>query len=148
MIYPLDSAIRRLKNRSQDFEVTNPSYVTSVITDKLMPAIFDVTQGEIRVQSPGAPNDRMFPNTPETWKWRPGTLEGSQMVFSVFSSHPKVLATLMGPVQTTKTSISLAFIGKFEGTFCLYTESFSRPFFNNNRNILVLKCDWHNLRKS
>ena len=92
VIYPLDSAIRRLKNRGQDFEVTNPSYVTSVITDKLMPAIFDVTQGEIRVQSVGAPNDRMFPNTPE----------GSQMVFSVFSSHPKVLATLMGPVQTTK----------------------------------------------
>ena len=93
VIYPLDSAIRRLKNRGQEFEVTNPSYVTSVITDKLMPAIFDVTQGEIRVQSPGAPNDRMFPNTPEV----------SQMVFSVFSSHPKVLANLMGPVETTKT---------------------------------------------
>ena len=133
VIYPLDSTIRRLNNRGQDFEVTNPSYVTSVITDKLMPAIFDVTQGEIRVQSPGTPNDRMFPNTQ--------VKEVSQMVFSVFSSHPKVLATLMGPVQTTKTSISLAFIGKFEGTFCLYTESFSRPFFNNNRNILVLKCD-------
>ena len=36
VIYPLDRAIRRLKNRGQDFEVTNPSYVTSVITDKLL----------------------------------------------------------------------------------------------------------------
>ena len=82
-----------MKNRGQDFEVTNPLYVTSVITDKFMPAIFDVTQGEIRVQSPGSPNDRMFLNMPEV----------SQMVFSVFSSHPKVLATLMGLVETTKT---------------------------------------------
>ena len=33
---------------------------------------------------------------------------------------------------------------KLWGTFCLYTESFRRPFFffSNNRNILVLKCEY------
>ena len=36
-------------------------------------------------------------------------------VLGGFSSHPKVLATLMGPVESTRTSSSLAFIRKFLG---------------------------------
>ena len=39
-----------------------------------------------------------------------------------------------------RTSSSLAFIENYRGhIFCLYTESFRRPFFNNNCNILILK---------
>jgi len=40
-------------------------------------------------------------------------------ILSAFSSHPKVLATLMGPVESLRTWSSLAFIRKLKGTFCL-----------------------------
>ena len=67
-----------------------------------------------------------------------GELWSSRKFLGAFSSHPEMLAPLMGPVERTRTRSSLAFIRKFKGTFCLYTDSFGRPSFTKNRNILVL----------
>ena len=88
----------------------------------------------------------MFPNTPEVsqmvffvlqrpvwliWscpnnylfvRMSQGELFSSQKFQLAFSSHPKVLASLQGMKQP-------CFHRKLQGTFCLYTESFRRPFF-------------------
>ena len=101
-------------------------------------------------QDTGAPNNRMFPNTPEVsqmvfsllqkpvrliWSCNKNQLSGSDVLGELllspksFSSHRKVLATInMGPVESLRTSSSFAFIRKLQGTFCPYTEIFRRPF--------------------
>ena len=58
-----------------------------------------------------------------------GTLVVTKVLGGFFLSYPEVSATLMGPVESSRTRSSLAFIRKLWGTFCLYTESFRRRFF-------------------
>ena len=54
--------------------------------------------------------------------------------------HPKPLSALMCPVESSRTWNS-TFIRKFKGIFCLYVyiKISRRSFFNNNRNIMVMK---------
>ena len=69
-------------------------------------------------------------------------LWSSRKLQVTFSSHPKVLATLMGPVESSRTWSSLASIRNlYGGMYCLYTESFRVPFYNTNRNILVFNVN-------
>ena len=61
-------------------------------------------------------------------------------VLGGFLSHPKRSATLIGPVEISRIWSSCTFRRTLWGTFCLYTE------ICNDRNILVIKCEKHNLR--
>ena len=62
-------------------------------------------------------------------------------VSSKVFSHPDG----MGFGQKFKYMDQLYFIGRFQGTFCHSINRTSQgTFFNNNRNILVTKCEKHN----
>ena len=107
----------------------------------------------------GAPNDRMFPNTPEVsqmvfsvlqkpvwliWscpknylyvRMRQGELCLSRKFQLAFSSHPKVLATLEDIKQP-------CFHRKlYRGHFVFIPKVLGDLFSNNNCNILILKCE-------
>ena len=56
-----------------------------------------------------------------------------------FSSHPKLLATLMDPVESLSTWGSRILNRRFYGRFWLFTEIFKRPLWTIiARNILVI----------
>ena len=120
-------------------------------------------------QDTGAPSNRMLQNTPEVsqmvfsvlqkpvWligscqsknylsvRMFQGTLVATTESQMAFSSYRKVLATLnMGPVGSLRTSSSIAFIRKLQGTFSPYTEIFRRPF------LTVIALSWyHNVNNT
>ena len=98
-------------------------------------------------QDTGAPNNQMFPNTPEV----------SQMVFSllqkpvwlIWSCHKKyihlfgcfrgtlIVTKVLGDFFVSSESVSFAFIGKLQGTFCPYTEIFRRP------SLTIIPISWY-----
>ena len=122
-----------------------------------------------QLQDTGTPNNRMFQNTPEVSQmvfsvlqkpvWLIGSCQSKNYIYlfgcfrelwlprksqMAFSSHRKVLATLnMGPVGSLRTSSSVAFIRKLQGTFSPYTEIFRRPF------LTVIAISWyHNVNNT
>ena len=113
-------------------------------------------------QDTGAPNNPMFPNTPEVsqmvfsmlqkpvwliWSCHKNYLYGSHVLGELwlsrkssvaFSSHQKVLATLnMGPVGSLRTSSSFAFIRKLQGTFVLI------PKFLGDVFLTIIAISWN-----
>ena len=67
---------------------------------------------------------------------------GGHEVFLVASSfHHKSLSYPHGTARKFEDMKQPCCHRKLYGTFCLYTESFRRPFFNNNHNILISKCE-------
>ena len=58
-----------------------------------------------------------------------------------FSSHPKVLATLMGPAKVRGHEVALLSLENYRGRFVFIPKVSGDLFFNNNRNVLVLKCE-------
>ena len=117
-------------------------------------------------QDTGAPNNRMFPNTPEVsqmvfstlqkpvwliWSCLKNYLSCSDVLGELwssrksqvaFSSHPKVLATLIGPGgQKFQDIKQLCSHQKMIGDVLSLYRNFQDTFFNNNRNILVSKYE-------
>ena len=72
-----------------------------------------------------------------------GTLDVSKILGGRSSSHLKLSAALMGPVESSRTWNSRTILGDILSLF----RNFQATFFNIYRNILVVKCEKHNFRK-
>ena len=78
------------------------------------------------------------------------TLAVSKASVGFFFSSETVdypVATLLGAVESSRSRNGHTFKRKFREAFCLslYTEIFRLPISNNNRSILVIKCEERNL---